>query len=200
MATGLLDQHSLEAEFDEHLAVALATKRTLAGPVTALARRAADLIEAGGKIVFFGNGGSAADAQHLATELTIRFRTNRRALPAIALTTDSSALTACGNDFGFDQIFSRQVEALVRSDDMVFGISTSGTSANVLRGLTAARAAGALTVGLTGSNGDRLRVLCDVVLAVPSAVTARIQEMHILIGHLFCSALEGELGFGKDSA
>jgi len=116
------------------------------------------------------------------------------------LTTDSSALTACGNDFGFDQIFSRQVEALVRSDDMVFGISTSGTSANVLRGLTAARAAGALTVGLTGSNGDRLRVLCDVVLAVPSAVTARIQEMHILIGHLFCSALEGELGFGKDSA
>lgn len=159
MATGLLDQHSLEAEFDEHLAVALATKQTLAGPVTALARRAADRIEAGGKIVFFGNGGSAADAQHLATELTIRFRTNRRALPAIALTTDSSALTACGNDFGFDQIFSRQVEALVRSDDMVFGISTSGTSANVLRGLTAARAAGALTVGLTGSNGDRLNPL-----------------------------------------
>ena len=150
MAAKLLDQHSLEAQFDEHVAVALATKQTLAGPVAALARQAADRIGAGGKIVFFGNGGSAADAQHLATELTIRFRTNRRALPAIALTTDSSALTACGNDFGFDQIFSRQVEALVRSDDMVFGISTSGTSANVLRGLTAARAAGALTVGLTG--------------------------------------------------
>ena len=135
MAPKLLDQHSLEAQFDEHVAVALATKQTLAGPVAALARQAADRIGAGGKIVFFGNGGSAADAQHLATELTIRFRANRRALPAIALTTDSSALTACGNDFGFEQIFSRQVEALVRSEDMVFGISTSGTSANVLRGL-----------------------------------------------------------------
>jgi D-sedoheptulose 7-phosphate isomerase len=194
MAAGLLDQ------FDDHVAVALATKQTLAGPVAALARQAAERIEAGGKVVFFGNGGSAADAQHLAAELTIRFRTNRRALPAIALTTDSSALTACGNDFGFDEVFARQVEALVRSDDMVFGISTSGTSPNVLRGLTAARAAGALTVGLTGKKGDRLGAHCDVVLAVPSIVTARIQEMHILLGHLFCSALEDELGLGGDTA
>ena len=200
MAAGQLDQHSLDAQFDDHVAVALATKRTLAGPVAALARQAAERIEAGGKVVFFGNGGSAADAQHLAAELTIRFRTNRRALPGIALTTDSSALTACGNDFGFDEVFARQVEALVRPDDMVFGISTSGTSPNVLRGLTAARAAGAFTVGLTGQKGDRLGAYCDVVLAVPSPVTARIQEMHILLGHLFCSALEDELGFGGDTA
>ena len=200
MAARLLDQHSLEEQFDDHVAVALATKQTLAGPVAALARQVAERIKAGGKVVFFGNGGSAADAQHLAAELTIRFRTNRRALPAIALTTDSSALTACGNDFGFDEVFARQVEALVRPDDIVFGISTSGTSPNVLRGLTAARAAGALTVGLTGQKGDRLGAYSDVVLAVPSAVTARIQEMHILIGHLFCSALEDELGFGREPA
>ena len=147
------DRQALAAQFDDHLAVALATRDLLVSAIAALATEASLRIERGGKVVFFGNGGSAADAQHLAAELTIRFTTNRRALPAIALTTDSSALTACGNDFGFEEIFARQVEALVRSDDIVVGISTSGASPNVLRGLITASALGAFTVGLTGQTG-----------------------------------------------
>ena len=191
------DRQALDAQFDDHLTVTLATRDLLVSSIAALATEASLRIERGGKVVFFGNGGSAADAQHLAAELTIRFTTNRRALPAIALTTDSSALTACGNDFGFEEIFARQVEALVRSDDIVVGISTSGASPNVLRGLITASALGAFTVGLTGQTG--LATHCDIVLAVPSLVTARIQEMHILLGHLFCAALEEALGFGADT-
>src|SRR5687768_2731837 len=184
----------LASQFDEHVAVAVATKAALSSHIARLAREAAARLRSGGKVVFFGNGGSAADAQHLAAELTVRFRSDRRALPALALTTDSSVLTACGNDLGFDELFARQVQALVRREDMVVGITTSGRSTNVLRGLSAARVVGALTVGLTGQSSEGLKDQCDMVLSVPSIVTARIQEMHILLGHLFCAVLEDELG------
>ena len=147
-------------------------------------------VAAGHKLLLFGNGGSAADAQHLATELTVRYRTNRRAIAAIALTTDTSALTAIGNDFGFDDLFARQVEALCLPGDVVIGISTSGNSENVIRGLRAARARGAITAGLGGGDGGRMVQHVDHAIIVPSTTTARIQEVHILLGHMLCGLLE----------
>lgn len=147
----------------------------------------------GGKIFFFGNGGSAADAQHLATELTVRYTRNRPAMAALSLSTDTSALTAIGNDFGFEDIFSRQIEALCKPEDVCIGISTSGTSPNVIKGLKQARQIGAVTVGLGGRSGGDLPNVCDVSLIVPHEETARIQEMHILLGHALCQALENDL-------
>ena len=146
-----------------------------------------------GKLLTFGNGGSAADAQHIATELTVRFTRNRRALPAIALTTDTSALTAIGNDFGFEELFARQVEALCRKGDVVIGISTSGNSENVVRGLAKAKELGATTVALGGGDGGRMVEFADHAILVPSTHTARIQEMHILIGHILVGAIEEQL-------
>lgn len=146
-------------------------------------------LEDGGKILFFGNGGSAADAQHLATELTVRYRRNRRALAALALTTDSSALTAIGNDFGFNELFSRQVEAIGRSGDMAIGLSTSGRSPNVLAALRQAREQRMTTVALTGAAG-LVDDLADITIAIPTGVTARVQEMHILLGHILCEVLD----------
>jgi D-sedoheptulose 7-phosphate isomerase len=187
---------SFAADIGEHRAVFEATAQMLGGPCTA----ALDLFEAGlrrgGKLMFFGNGGSAADAQHIAAELVIRYSRNRESIAAMALTTDSSALTACANDFGFESIFERQVSGLGRAHDVVVGLSTSGKSANVLRGLRQARSMGLNTVGLTGAAGaaGALSDHCDVLIAVPSEVTARIQEMHILIGHMWCKALEQRLG------
>jgi D-sedoheptulose 7-phosphate isomerase len=194
---------SLAVEINEHRAVFEATAQMLAGPFAA----ALDLFEAGlrrgGKLMLFGNGGSAADAQHIAAELVIRYSRNRESIAAMALTTDSSAVTACANDFGFESIFERQVSGLGRTHDVVVGLSTSGRSANVLRGLRQARRMGLNTVGPTGAAGARagqgtpggeLSELCDVLIAVPSEVTARIQEMHILIGHMWCKALEQRLG------
>src|SRR5271166_1509775 len=151
-------------------------------------------VRAGGKILLFGNGGSAADAQHIAAEFVIRYTTNRAPIAAIALSTDTSALTACGNDWGFDAIFERQVEALGRPQDVALGISTSGNSPNVLRGLRKARAMGLKTMGLGGGNAGQLPPLCDALIVVPSTVTARIQEMHITIGHILCKSLEQRLG------
>jgi D-sedoheptulose 7-phosphate isomerase len=144
--------------------------------------------------MFFGNGGSAADAQHLATELTVRYKRDRAPIAAIALTTDSSALTAIGNDLGFEQLFARQITALGRAGDVAIGISTSGRSANVLRGLEAARALGIVAAGFGGGDGGAMKGLADPLLLVPSPTTARIQEMHILLGQMLCGALEIELG------
>jgi len=148
----------------------------------------------GGKLLIFGNGGSAADAQHIAAELIIRYKADRPAISAIALTTDSSALTACGNDLGFEALFERQIEGLGRQNDVAVGISTSGNSANVLKGLRQARAMGLRTAGLTGGTGGQMSSVCDALIVVPSSVTARIQEMHITIGHMLCKALEQRLG------
>src|SRR5207253_9935133 len=146
------------------------------------------------KVLIFGNGGSAADAQHMATELVGRFLVPvRRALPAIALTTDTSALTAIANDFGFERVFARQVEALGRRGDVALAISTSGTSANVLAGVRAAQAAGLTTVGLCGAPGCPLCELADVAIAAPPGSTARVQEAHLAIEHALCRAVEHRL-------
>lgn len=184
------------AEIAEHRAVLEAmSSAEVCAAFAALAKGAIDTAKRGGKIILFGNGGSAGDAQHLATELTVRYRRNRPAIAALALTTDTSALTAIGNDLGFDELFSRQIEALARQEDLVIAISTSGNSPNVLRGLTAARQLGCATAGLTGNDGGRMPGLCDHLLVVPSRTTARIQEMHIMIGHALCDSIEQGLGY-----
>ena len=144
----------------------------------------------GHKALFFGNGGSAADAQHLAAEFVGRYLIERRPLPALALHANTSAVTSIANDFGFEQIFSRQIQALGVAGDVAIGISTSGNSPNVLEALKAARQSGLRTIGLTGANGGSMRVLVDVLIAAPSSETPRIQECHILIGHALCDAVE----------
>ena len=151
-----------------------------------------DSLRNGGKIHFCGNGGSAADSQHLAAEFVGRFQKERQGLPAIALTVDTSILTAVGNDYGFDKVFVRQVEALGNEGDVLVGISTSGTSPNVLAAVELAKAKGMYCVGMTAANGAKLAELCDECIAVPAKVTARAQEMHILIGHILCELVDGE--------
>ena len=149
-----------------------------------------DSLRRGGKILFAGNGGSAADAQHLAGELVGRFAYDRPGLAAFALTSDSTVVTAIGNDYGYEKLFARQIEAVGTSGDVFFGISTSGRSPNVLNALGTARVKGLLTVGMTGSHGGSMASTCDYVLAVPARVTSRIQEGHILIGHIICELIE----------
>lgn len=166
-----------------------------AGAVIGVAAACETAIRGGGRLFFCGNGGSAADAQHLATELLIRLRSSveRPSWPAIALTLDPAALTAGGNDYGFEQVFARPLSGLGRAGDVLFGITTSGRSPNVLRALETARAMGIVTVGLLGGDGGPARALCDHVLLVPSAVTARIQEAHIALGHAVMELLEDRL-------
>lgn len=180
----------LEAELAEHSAVFSRTRMSVSATFTRIVDACTLAVRTGHKLMFFGNGGSAADAQHLATELVVRYRTNRPAISAIALTTDTSALTAIGNDFGFDDLFARQVEALCLPGDVVIGMSTSGNSENVIRGLRAAKARGAVTVGFGGENGGRMVESVDHMILIPSTTTARIQEMHLLLGHILCSLLE----------
>jgi D-sedoheptulose 7-phosphate isomerase len=149
-------------------------------------------IKSGGKILICGNGGSAADSQHIAAEIVGRFKKERKGLPAIALTTDTSILTSVGNDYGYDYIFARQVEALCTPKDVLIGITTSGNSANVVRAIEAANEVGASTIGLTGGTGGKLNALCEYNIIVPANVTARIQEAHIFIGHCLCEILESD--------
>lgn len=155
----------------------------------------ADAFKNGNKLLLFGNGGSAADAQHLAAEFVNRFRIERPPLPAIALTTDSSIITSIGNDYDFSEIFSKQIKALAGKGDIAIGISTSGNSNNVIKGLEAARALGAKTVGVTGKNGGKIAENVDFLLNVESEVTARIQEVHITLGHALCDLVD-QLIFG----
>jgi D-sedoheptulose 7-phosphate isomerase len=152
-----------------------------------------ECLHSGGKLLFFGNGGSAADAQHLAAEFVGRFVAERPALPAVALTTDSSILTAVGNDYGFDQVFARQIEALGQSKDIAIGISTSGNSPNVLAAMKQAETQGMRTISLAGKDGGMLVKCVDIAITVASASTARIQECHIAIGHILCELVEMEL-------
>ena len=177
----------------EHRAMLAGLEEHLADAIGTLAHRVGDALRGGGRVLVFGNGGSAADAQHFAAELIGRYVRERSPLPAIALTTDTSALTAIGNDYGFEEVFARQVRGLAGSSDLVLGITTSGRSENVVRGLAAGRARGASTVGLTGASSGRLPEVADLVLSVPSKVTARIQEGHILILHLVCEILDADL-------
>jgi len=153
-------------------------------------------LERGGKVLFCGNGGSAADAQHLAAEFVGRFKKERKGLAAIALTTDTSAITAIGNDYSFDVIFSRQVEALAQKSDIIFGISTSGNSLNVVNAIESGNEKGCITVGLLGGNGGLLKGKCNYSLIVPCENTARIQEMHIMLGHILCNFVD-ESGLGE---
>ncbi|WP_284351945.1 D-sedoheptulose-7-phosphate isomerase [Roseisolibacter agri] len=169
------------------------TADTLADHVARAATIVRDTVRAGGTLFFCGNGGSAADAQHMATEYVVRYRRNRRAYPAVALTTDTSLLTAAGNDFGFDHVFSRQVEALCRPGDLLIIHSTSGNSPNVLEAAKAARAKGVAVLALSARDGGPLRALADHNVIVPTDRTDRAQELHLCIQHLICDLVEQEL-------
>ena len=173
--------------------LAALTAGTLADGVAAAATLVRDTVRAGGTLYFCGNGGSAADAQHMATEYVVRYRRNRRAYPAVALTTDTSLLTACGNDFGFDEVFSRQVEAFCRPGDLLVIHSTSGNSPNVLRAAEAARARGVRVLALSARDGGALRALADHNVIIPTDRTDRAQELHLCVEHLICDLVEAEL-------
>jgi len=162
----------------------------LVGRIGQFSEKSAASLRAGGKIVFFGNGGSAADALHLAAELVVKLRADRRGLAALALTTNPSVLTAASNDYGFEKIFSRQIESLVAPQDVLVALSTSGTSPNIVRGAEAGRARGAYVVALTGETGGTLAGMVDLLLNVPSQDPQRIQEAHIAIGHIACALIE----------
>lgn len=187
------------ARFAAMMEEGAALRRRLGAEIAAPVIRVVDACEAairgGGRLFFCGNGGSAADAQHLATELLIRLRSSveRPSWPAIALTLDPTALTAGGNDYGFEEVFARPLSGLGRAGDVLFGITTSGKSPNVLRALETARGMGIVTVGLLGGDGGPARALCDHALVVPSAVTARVQEAHIALGHAIMEFLEDRL-------
>ena len=187
----------VKSTLEEHRQV-VEKMAALEGEIASAGELCGNALAQGQHIYLCGNGGSAADAQHIAAELIGRFVNDRRALPAIALTTDTSALTAIGNDYGYDEVFSRQVEGLCREGDVLIAISTSGNSGNILKAVDAAHRAGASVIGLSGKSGGALDTKCDVSLVVPSDVTARIQEMHIVIGHLICALVEEHLGLGAD--
>jgi D-sedoheptulose 7-phosphate isomerase len=184
----------VENEMAEHHEVFEATARTIHRHFSNALAMIEVSICGGRKLMLFGDGGSAADAQHIAAELVIRCKADRPALAAVALSTDSSTLAACANDLGYDAVFARQIEALARPGDVALGISTSGNSANILAALQEAKRRGAATIGLSSGTGGSMAEFCDVVIAVPSRVPARIQEMHALIGHMLCKALEQRLG------
>ena len=186
-------KQTIKDEFTSHLETINTVINTMEEKLEAASALAVETLKNGNKILLCGNGGSAADAQHIAAELTGRYKTERRGLPGIALTTDTSALTAIGNDYGYDRVFDRQVEALAQKGDLLIGISTSGNSKNVLNALKTAREMGCKTLGLTGRDGGEMNILCDVNLVVPSNDTPRIQEMHILFAHTICQIIDNEL-------
>jgi len=180
----------IQREMLEHQSVLQKTMENLQSHIYTACMISQEALRNGHKILLCGNGGSAADAQHIAAELSGRYKCERRGLPGIALTTDTSVLTAIGNDFGFDRIFDRQVEALAQKGDVLIGISTSGNSKNVIRALSLAQNMGCKTIGLSGRDGGAMSDFCDINIIVPSHDTARIQEMHIMIGHIICQAVD----------
>ena len=181
----------IKNEFNEHIKVATLL-HNLTDEVYDLTAECIKCLNSGGKIIFFGNGGSAADAQHIAAELIGRYKFQRKSLPAIALTTDSSVITSLDNDFGFDKIFSRQIESIANEGDIVIGITTSGKSSNVISALKLASEKKCTTIGLSGNKGGELNDICDINIVIPSNDTARIQEMHIVIGHTLCNLIDFE--------
>jgi D-sedoheptulose 7-phosphate isomerase len=180
----------IRRQLEESARVKRSFSDELIGRIGQFAEKSAAALRGGGKIVFFGNGGSAADALHLAAELVVRLRTDRRGLAALALTTNPSVLTAAGNDYGFERIFSRQIESLVAPQDVLVALSTSGASPNIVRGVEAGRARGAYVVAFTGETGGALANKVDLLLNVPSQDAQRIQEAHITMGHIACSLIE----------
>lgn len=175
---------------DEHASALRVLREQLAGQVEAMATRMLERVRQGGTVFWCGNGGSASDAEHLAAELVGRFNRERNALSSVALTANTSTLTSIGNDYGFDDLFARQVQGLVRAGDVLVGLSTSGNSENVLRAIDRANGQGALTIGLLGRDGGRIAPRCALSVVIPVDDTARIQEMHILIGHIVCDLIE----------
>jgi D-sedoheptulose 7-phosphate isomerase len=185
-------------ELEESAAVKREIAQHLSDVIAKAARLILEAYKVGGKVLLIGNGGSAADAQHIAAELVGRFKLERRGLPAIALTTNSSILTALANDYAYDIVFSRQLEVLANDKDVLIAITTSGTSPNVLKAVEMAHSKGVIVIGLTGGNGGKLKDMADLTIVVPSDNTARIQEAHITIGHIICHLVEKEL-FGESS-
>jgi D-sedoheptulose 7-phosphate isomerase len=183
-------QSIIEFEFSEHLKTSKATLGSIGPSLEIAANLCIDSLKNGRKILIFGNGGSAADAQHIAAELVGRYKNERKGLAAIALTTDTSALTCIGNDYGYDRIFDRQVEALANKGDVAIGISTGGTSINTVNALRLAKEMGCKTIGLSGRGGGEFNTCCDANLVVPAEDTPRIQEMHIVIGHTICHLID----------
>jgi D-sedoheptulose 7-phosphate isomerase len=181
---------TIKKELELHLETIQKVKNTMEKPLEDVALLLINTLKNGNKILIFGNGGSAADAQHFAAELTGRYKTERRGLPAIALTTDTSALTAIGNDYGYDRVFDRQVEALANHGDLLIGISTSGNSKNVINAFNIGKSIGCQIVGLSGRDGGAMNEICDFNLVVPSDDTPRIQEMHILFIHTLCQIVD----------
>jgi D-sedoheptulose 7-phosphate isomerase len=181
----------IQNEFNEHVKTANLL-HNLTDAVASSAQLCIDCLKSGGKILIFGNGGSAADAQHIAAELVGRYKVERKGLPAIALTTDTSAITSIGNDFGYNHIFDRQVEALANKSDVVIGISTSGKSENIINALKVASKLNCITIGFSGQDGGEMNEICNINLVVPSEDTPRIQEMHIVIGHTICHLIDQE--------
>ncbi|MGD9589708.1 MAG: D-sedoheptulose 7-phosphate isomerase [Pyrinomonadaceae bacterium] len=188
--TGEASVDSAYNSLSEHAAVAEGSIATLLPSIRECAELIKATVEQGKKVLICGNGGSAADAQHIAAEFVGRYETERRALPAIALTTDTSALTAISNDYGFEHVFTRQVEALAAEGDCLIAISTSGTSPNVIASVMKAREKGCRVIGMTGANGRKLAALTDACIMVPSKRTARIQEMHITVAHIWCELVD----------
>jgi D-sedoheptulose 7-phosphate isomerase len=183
-------KEKITADIRESIRVKEEVLKTFVPAIEDVSRLVHERLKAGKKLLFFGNGGSASDSQHLAAEFVGRYEKERRGYPAIALTTDTSILTAIGNDYGFDTVFERQIEALGQSGDIAFGISTSGNSENVIRGIQKARQKGLTTVVFSGRDGGKLKGLADHSFIVPSQKTARIQECHILIGHIICERVD----------
>ena len=190
-------QSIIKHEFSEHLKVSKKTMESIGKPIEIAAKLCIDSLKNGNKILIFGNGGSAADAQHIAAELVGRYKTERKGLSAIALTTDTSAITSIANDYGYLHVFDRQVEALANEGDVVIGISTGGSSANVISALRLANDLGCKTIGFSGRDGGEFNTLCDINLIAIAEDTPRIQEMHILIGHTLCHLIELEFSSSK---
>ena len=183
-------QSTIKQEFNEHLATSKKTMESVGKSIEIAAELCIDCLKKGNKILLFGNGGSAADAQHIAAEIVGRYKTERKGLSAIALTTDTSALTAISNDYGYLHVFDRQVEALANEGDVLIGISTGGSSANVVNALKIAKDLGCKSIGFSGKDGGEFNHLCDVNIVVPAEDTPRIQEMHIVIGHTICHLID----------
>ena len=183
-------QSKIQKEFHDHIAISKTTLENVSGAIENAALMCIDCLNKGGKIILFGNGGSAADAQHIAAELVGRYKTERQGLAAIAITTDTSAITAIGNDYGYLRVFDRQIEAIANEGDVVIGISTSGNSKNVVNAIILANKLDCKTIGFSGNSGGEMNKICNTNIIVPSNDTPRIQEMHIFIGHTICHLID----------
>ncbi len=183
-------QSIIKNEFEEHYITSISSLKSNAKTIEIAAKICIECLRDGNKLLIFGNGGSASDAQHIAAEIIGRYKLERKGYPAISLNTDTSALTAIGNDFGYSSIFERQVEALANKGDVLIGISTGGSSTNVIKALRLAELKECKSIGLSGKDGGEFNNICDVNIVVPSNDTPRIQEMHILIGHIICNLID----------